>query len=80
MNLQIGQIGTVKSNFSKSESKMKIVSFTDSMQYMRCKRVDLPEKAPKRIKNQIFLFSTKTMILKGSHIGNTKIYFDELAQ
>lgn len=76
MGLETGQIGVVKSRFSNSESKMKIVSFTDSGQYMRCIRIDISDKAPKRIKDQLFLFSTSTMIQKGSHMGNTKIYFD----
>ena len=79
MDLKIGQIGTVESRFSKSMSKMKIVSFTETNKYMRCVRVDVSDKAPKRIKEQLYLFSTKTMIQKGSHMGNTKIHFDGLA-
>ena len=75
MDLKIGQIGVVEGRFSKSKTRMRIVSFTDSGQYIRCVDIDVPSHFPKRIKDQLFLFSTKTMIQKGSHMGNVKISF-----
>ena len=79
VEFKVGDIGKMHSKFKSKDfepAEVKIISFTPAGKYMRCEETaELKDK--KYGKKIVYLFSTESQNLKGSHMGRTYVRFDK---